>query len=303
MTTALAERPPDVQKDQLDLIRRTVAKDATPDELALFLYDCQRRGIHPLDKLLHFTKRKGKYTPITSIDFMRTQAGVTGEMAGSDDPNFVEADTHPLAASVTVYRMTQGQRYGYSATARWAEYYPGDGDPGFMWRKMPHTMLGKCAEALALRKAFPQQLAGLYAREEMDQADTVASYVEAPQASAKAPAPPLIAAVVPAIEPTYHPIQPAAEGLLIERMTKKATKNPNITQYKLHLSDGRTLSTIREQIAQLAEQLCQERTPVTVKVAETRFGLDCLDLKRAATAEDEPPLDFNEPVDLDRVPF
>ena len=54
----------------------------------------------------------------------------------------------------------------FPATARWAEYVP---DQPFMWNKMPHTMLGKCAEALALRKGFPQELSGLYAAEEMAQ--------------------------------------------------------------------------------------------------------------------------------------
>jgi phage recombination protein Bet len=168
MSTALAERPATLPKDQLELVRRTVANGATNDELALFLYDCDRRGIHPLDKLLHFTKRGGKYTPVTSIDFMRAQAAMSGEMAGSEDATFTEDGGKLVSASVTVYRMTAGQRFPYTATARWAEYCP---DNAPMWKRMPHTMLGKCAEALALRKAFPQQLAGLYSREEMDQAD------------------------------------------------------------------------------------------------------------------------------------
>ncbi len=168
MSTALAERPVDVTGEQLDLVRKTVANGATDAELKLFLFDCARRGVHPLDKLLHFTKRGGKYTPVTSIDFMRSQAAMSGEMAGSDDAVFVEGEAHPLAASVTVYRMTQGQRFSYSATARWSEYCP---DNAPMWRRMPFTMLGKCAEALALRKAFPQQLAGLYTSDEMGQAD------------------------------------------------------------------------------------------------------------------------------------
>jgi phage recombination protein Bet len=171
-TTALV--PHDVAPvtaDQLELIKRTVANGATADELKLYLYDCARQGVHPLDKLIHFTKRNNRYTPVTSIDLMRTRAADTGEYAGSDDATFTGGDKAPSAATVTVWRLVQGQRCAFTATARWAEYYPGDGPAGSMWRKMPATMLAKCSEALALRKGFPRQLAGLYAREELDQAD------------------------------------------------------------------------------------------------------------------------------------
>lgn len=188
MTSALAVREEasiTVTKDQLDLIRRTVAKDATPDELKLYLYDCQRQGVHPLDKLIHFTKRSGKYTPITSIDFMRIRAGETNEYAGSDAALFAGKDgvwsslwvaaEPPLAALVTVWRLVQGVRCKFEAVARWSEYKPDAND--FMWKKMPATMLSKCAEACALRKGFPRQLAGLYAKEELDQADEPKGYV------------------------------------------------------------------------------------------------------------------------------
>ncbi len=169
---------PVVTNEQLDLITRTVAKDATPAELQLYLYDCARHGVHPLDKLLHFTKRSGKYTPITSIDLLRSRASDSGDLGGIDDADYSGAPmTADFSARVTVYRIVQGQRCPFSATARWTEYKPGDGQD-HMWRKMPHLMLAKCAEALALRKAFPRQLAGLYAKEEMDQAENSgASYI------------------------------------------------------------------------------------------------------------------------------
>jgi phage recombination protein Bet len=166
MATASLARTEDFDTD---LIKRTVAVGATDDELALYLHDCQRRGVHPLDKLLHFTKRGGKYTPITSIDLFRARAGATGQHAGTDDAVFVEGKPYPVSASVTVYRIVGGVRCPYTATARWAEYFPGE-QQGYMWKKMPYTMLGKCAEALALRKAFPQELGGLYTQDEMDQA-------------------------------------------------------------------------------------------------------------------------------------
>ena len=150
-----------VTEDQIDLVKRTIATGATAEELKLYLYDCQRQGVHPLDRLLHFTKRGGKYTPVTSIDFMRIRAAETGEYAGSDDAQFdalttgvLEAMDHPTAATVTVWRLVQGTRYPFTATARWSEYKPEPGPTGradAMWRKLPHTMLAKCAEALALR--------------------------------------------------------------------------------------------------------------------------------------------------------
>jgi phage recombination protein Bet len=190
---AVESAAPTITPEQLALVKKTIAKDATPDELQLYLYDCSRRGVHPLDRLLHFTKRSGKYTPITSIDFMRIRAAATKECAGIDDPLFTDGPTSPeFAAHITVYRFVQGQKCPFSATARWAEYKP---DQDFMWRKMPHTMLGKCAEALALRKAFPQELAGLYESSELDQANgervnvATGEIAEAPAAAPSGDAP------------------------------------------------------------------------------------------------------------------
>jgi len=161
---------PAITPDQLALVKTTIAKGATDDELRLFLFDCQRQGVHPLDRLLHFTKRGGRYTPIVGIDFMRQRAAATGECAGIDDAVFAGEPKSPsFSATVTTYRLVQGQRCAFTATARWTEYKPEQND--FMWTRMPFTMLGKCAEALALRRGFPQQLAGLYATEELDQAE------------------------------------------------------------------------------------------------------------------------------------
>jgi phage recombination protein Bet len=173
--TTLAK--PDERPIDLELIKRTVAKGATDDELALYLHDCQRRGVHPLDRMLHFTLRadKGgrKYTPIVSIDLLRSRAAATGELAGMEDTAFAtDPDNgHPDTATVTVYRMVQGQRCPTTKTARWFEYKPAKED--FMWVKMPYTMLGKCAEALALRAAFPAELSGLYTADEMAQSPAV----------------------------------------------------------------------------------------------------------------------------------
>jgi phage recombination protein Bet len=160
-------------KEQLDLIKSQVAKGATDNELKLFLYHAQRTGLDPLSRQIYFQKYKDKsgreqMVIITAIDGYRTIATRTGEHVGTDDPVF-DTEDKPNKATVTVYRLVKGLRCPFTATARWNEYYP-SGTKAFMWDKMPCGQLGKCAEALALRKAFPNDLSGLYVKEEMDQA-------------------------------------------------------------------------------------------------------------------------------------
>ena len=165
--------------DQVDLIKRTIAVGATNDELQLFLYQAKRTGLDPLSRQIHFVKRKDKGTIQTAIDGYRLIADRTGKYAGSDDYLFDEGISqylhmvakrgNPLTATVTVYKMVDGNKMAFTATAAWGEYFPGEAQ-GFMWKKMPYLMIGKCAEALALRKAFPAELSGIYTNEEMMQA-------------------------------------------------------------------------------------------------------------------------------------
>lgn len=166
-------------QDQIDLIKRTVARDATNDELALFLYQCDRTQLDPFSRQIHFISRWSKKenkkigTIQVGIDGFRAIADRTGIYAGNDDPIFeYNEESELVKATVTIWKLVNGQRCAFTASARWTEYYPGD-EQGFMWKKLPHLMLGKVAEALALRKAFPLNLSGLYIPEEMDQAGTV----------------------------------------------------------------------------------------------------------------------------------
>ena len=171
-------------RPQIELIKTQVAKGATDDELKLFITVCRNTKLDPFVRQVHFVKRwdskAGREVGViqVGIDGFRSIAEMSGRYAGSEDVVYKDEQEAELAkvktqvpgsATATVYKlMDNGERYAFTATARWSEYYPGD-KIGYMWRKMPFGQLGKCAEALALRKAFPKQLSGLYAPEEMDQ--------------------------------------------------------------------------------------------------------------------------------------
>lgn len=162
---------------QLDQIKDVYAKGASDIEFANFILVSVRTGLDIFKKQIYLVKRwdtrlgRDVYTPQCGIDGFRSVAERTKAYAGNDDPIFdgKSKEGYPDKASVTVYKMVEGVRCPFTATARWNEYYPGD-KIGFMWKTKPHVMLGKCAEALALRKAFPNVIQGFYESAEMDMA-------------------------------------------------------------------------------------------------------------------------------------
>jgi phage recombination protein Bet len=182
-------------KEQIELIKQQIAPRATDSELQLFLYQCQRTGLDALSRqiyAIHRSVKDGnnyaqKMTIQTSIDGFRVVAERSGSYAGQGEPEFVEQDGKIICCKVRVYRFAKdGTRYEAAVgVAYWDEYV--QNTP--LWTKMRHTMIAKCAEALALRKAFPQDLSGLYTSEEMSQADAEVQEAEVVSTTPAQPAP------------------------------------------------------------------------------------------------------------------
>lgn len=178
-----------LSREQLDLLKRTVCRGASDDEFRIFLEVCQSRRVDPFSKMVYLVPRwdskEGRMVMAiqSSIDYFRLTAERTSGYAGQLGPQWCGDDGEwkdvwlaakaPRAARVAVLRHSFKEPLW--SVALWDSYAQKDkgGNVTKFWQTMGPLMIGKCAEALAIRRAFPENLSGLYTAEEMAQAEPI----------------------------------------------------------------------------------------------------------------------------------
>lgn len=199
-TTAVSIRDDQTEFDdrQVALLRSLGVEKANRADLALFFHVAKRTGLDPFARQLYMIERWSKDGPKqtiqTGIDGFRLVAQRTAERTGQalsyedtlwcgDDGEWRDvwvSQQPPTAAKVTVCRGASR----FPSVALMTEYAQTkkDGTYTQMWATKGALMLAKCAEAGALRKAFPQDLSGVYTSDEM--ANAQAPRAEQPKVSA-----------------------------------------------------------------------------------------------------------------------
>ena len=284
-----------IRRSEIELIKRTIFKDATDDELALFFYEAKRRGVHPMDRMIFPVVRKDAsgerhVTFQMGIDYLRAAGEETGKYVGQDPIQYgnpikitgekegEEIEVPDYAEATVLRRDESGEIIKIPHRAYWKEYYPKDFKLGFMWRKMPFNQLGKCAEAGALRKAFPRKLGGLYINEEMEQAAAVPfTPIQMPKEKASEP-PPAEEIIVGQITNVETKLGPA----------DAKTKKPAWTLYNIFLGEDK-FGTFDSKIMEAAKTFWQSKAMVEVTWKAVKQGKQITQITEYVEREEGPP--------------
>jgi phage recombination protein Bet len=153
--------------DQIELIKNTVAKNATMDELKLFLYRCSLLQLNPLKPgQIHFIKYGNNAgTVVVGIEGFRSASARTGKHVSTERGITRSDDGSTILYGWAIVRRRDqsGEIQEYKESVPFAEFN-NPNNPS--WKKMPETMIKKVAEAATLRMAYPDDLGGIYIEEE-----------------------------------------------------------------------------------------------------------------------------------------
>jgi len=163
-------------EENLQLIKNSMCKDLSDDEFKISMAMALSRGLNPLAKQIYFLKLQGRLASCVSIDGFRSLAAETGLHMGTSDPIFdMESDgVTPVSCKIVVKKLVQGQIVEFSSILYYKEF--ANSNPN--WAKMKRHMLAVRAEGHALKKAFPEKLAGLTEQSEAE------DYSKAPSGNA-----------------------------------------------------------------------------------------------------------------------
>lgn len=163
-------------KEKIDLIKRTCCKDATDDELQLFIQVCKNTGLDPFAKQIFAIRRwdssqkRQVMTIQIGIDGYRLIADRTGKyIPGKDMEYTYDKDGKLFSAKAYGKKLTSdGTWHEISTTAFWNECVQKtkEGKATKFWEEMPLTMLGNSAERRLLKKICPADFAGIHTEEE-----------------------------------------------------------------------------------------------------------------------------------------
>ena len=185
---------------QVAALTQLGVEKASDADLQVYHHVCRRTGLDPFARQIYMIERKGKQTIQTGIDGFRLVArravDASGETLEFGDPEWCDAAgtwsdvwlsaAPPSAARVAVFR--NGKRYpGIALYREYVQTYWKNGKELItsMWDSRPAGQLAKCAEALALRKAFPQDLSGLYTEDEIGKHDVVRGEATEPETTSR----------------------------------------------------------------------------------------------------------------------
>lgn len=263
MSQALALRPKEtaymIPQELKDIYLNTVFSGLTENEAQIAYRIARKRNLDVEARQIFFVvyESKGKRTVVsqTSIDGFRLIASKTGKYGGSVSPKLTIKDKsgnkliisheeydpdetdHIISGTISVINTDFPQPQ--TATALFDSYCKKyNGIPTGLWATMPDVMILKCAEALALRKAFPQDLSGIYTSDEMDQAqnDNSVESISVQQ-------------IQPKKQPSLKAFKPKLPA---------ATKQPDTTEQDVHEAAEETV----------AEEVVEEKIPAKKQAAK-----------------------------------
>jgi len=164
------------------LVTANIIPNGTPEaQIHVFRQICAARELDPFSREIYLVKYGNKYEPIVGIMGYRNLAFKTGEHMGTSDAVYnkkgdgtgmtafeiSESGKPPKSATVTVNKLIHGNIVEFTHTCllqEFAKFY--NGQLADKWKTMTCQMLAKCAEAFALRKAWPSIYAGTMIPEE-----------------------------------------------------------------------------------------------------------------------------------------